>query len=93
MPVVRYLEYQENVKDKDVAFTHYEYPTQMNPKAILIFIHDNGDFGFNMGHLYRRFAHQGIRVYGFDRKGQGMSQGKRYQYDQRLYQNQWEFID
>ncbi len=57
MPIVKYLDYIENVKEKDVAFTHYEYPTQMNPKAILIYIHDNGDFGCNMGHLFRRFAH------------------------------------
>lgn len=57
MPIVKYLDYIENTKEKDVAFTHYEYPTQMNPKAILIFIHENGDFGFNMGHFFRRFAH------------------------------------
>jgi alpha-beta hydrolase superfamily lysophospholipase len=46
-----------------------------------------------MGHLFRRFAHQGIRVYGFDRKGQGMSKGQRFAKDDRLYHNQWEFID
>jgi alpha-beta hydrolase superfamily lysophospholipase len=87
MPLVKYLDYIENVKTKDIAFTNYEYPTQLNPKAILIYIHDNSDFGLNMGHLFRRFAHQGIRVYGFDRKGQGMSQGQRYAKDDRFLHN------
>lgn len=73
-PIVRYLDYQEKVvKGAGYSFSTYEYPTQLNPKAILYYIPDHGECCLNMGYFFKKFAGMGVRVYSFDRKGFGMS--------------------
>lgn len=42
----------------------------------MIYIPDHGESCYNMGYLFKRFAGLGVRVFAFDRKGFGMSQGK-----------------
>ena len=60
---------------------------------MLFYIPDYGESAFNTGHLFKRFAQAGIRSFSIDRKGFGLSQGQRGYKDERLFENQWNFID
>ena len=68
-PYVKYLGYGiANKEFQGLNLTSYEYPTQgANPKALLFFIHDLGDYSLNYGFLFKKFAGMGVRCYAFDR--------------------------
>eukprot|EP00347_Sterkiella_histriomuscorum_P004763 403359202 len=83
----------KDVKFEGVQLTTYEWPTQQNVKALLYFLPAYGDYCQNYGGFFKPFAQAGIRVLAMDRRGFGLSQGKRGQISERLYEDQWNHVD
>ena len=53
IPIVKYLDY--NVPDKlveSVSITTYEFPTKANPKAILYYVPEYGDYCLKYGNFF-----------------------------------------
>ncbi|CDW80396.1 UNKNOWN [Stylonychia lemnae] len=93
-PTISYLDYKVlDEKHQGVGLTTYEYQTQQNSKALLYFLPAYGDYCQNYGGFFKSFASRGIRVLGMDRRGFGLSQGRRGHIHEALYEDTWKFID
>ena len=52
-----------------------------------------GDYCLGYGYIFKEFAKRGIAVHGFDRKGFGLSGGKRGEISETELEDHWDFID
>ena len=55
----------------------YEYPASDETKAVIFFINGYGTYGLDFGYLFKDFAEQGFSIYTVDRRGFGLSGGKK----------------
>jgi pimeloyl-ACP methyl ester carboxylesterase len=88
-------------KVKDEAFKGFKLSvfhetSTKNAKALVFFLPDYAFTAKNFGSLFKQLtADHGARVYSFDRRGFGGSQGIRGQItsDDRAFRDHWDFFD
>jgi alpha-beta hydrolase superfamily lysophospholipase len=73
-------EFDYKVRSKEfegLKLCNYEYPTKYIPKALLLYVPGFGETALYKGYFFKKFADNGIRTFAFDRRGFGLSEGKR----------------
>jgi alpha-beta hydrolase superfamily lysophospholipase len=80
--------------NKTLKLATYEYPTkEKQPKAVLFSVPSYGISSEHEGYFFKAMAENGIAVHTFDRRGFGLSEGKRGAIDEQVFDDYKQFFD